>query len=199
MKAVEAFVGARGIDSVALISSADAARRVRESEIDFVLQYLGSVTKDIVQTITDAGLGFMPVTYANRLNGSETIAELSTLDLPDGTTVWCDVENRATIDPQTLIKLINEWGSMLRLQGFVPGMYVGPGCPLTSAELYALEVFRYWHCGAKIVDRNGQTAEPECGWSMYQLYPSVTWGGIFSDIDVVQKDFKGRLPSWAAT
>jgi hypothetical protein len=197
MKTTLSHVGARGIDSVALVSSPEVARRVHASGIDFVLQYLGSVTADIVKTITDASLGFMPVTYANRLDGPKTVAALRGLGLPKGVTVWGDVENRATVDPVVLEATINGWATAVQAEGYEAGLYVGPGCPLTSKELYALRVTRYWHCGARIQDRNMQIAEPECGWCMYQLFPSVTWGGIFSDIDVVQQDFRGRLPTWA--
>lgn len=191
-----AFVGARGIDSVELVSTPDAARRVHEAQTDFVLQYLGSVTPAIVSNILDAGLAFMPVTYADKFDPPSVVAELAALELAKGTTTWLDVEGISSMDPIALQLKINAWAAAVISAGFEPGMYVGPGCPLTSLELYRLKVVRYWHCGAKIIDRNGQIAEPACGWCMYQLFPSVTWGGIWSDVDVVQQDFRGRLPTW---
>lgn len=198
--AKRAFVGARGIDSVELVSSPDAARRVREAQTDFVLQYLGSVTPAVVQAITGAGLGFMPVTYADKFDAAATLLELTQLELPAGVTCWLDVEAIASMNPRELITRINAWGAAVEGAKGEPGIYVGPGCPLTSLELFhsLTKIHRYWRCGAKIVDRNGQLAEPSCGFCMAQLYPSITWGGIFSDLDIVQEDFLGRLPTWAS-
>lgn len=187
--AQNAFVGARGIDAVELVSSADAARRVREAQMDFVLQYLGSVTKEIVDNITGAGLGFMPVTYADKFDAAATLADLAALELPAGVTCWLDVEGIFSMNPRDLITRINAWGAAVESAKLEPGMYVGPGCPLTSLELFhsLTNIHRYWRCGAKIIDRNGQLAEPSCGFCMSQLY----------HLDFVQQDFLGRLPTWA--
>ncbi len=196
-----AFVGARGIDSVELVTSPDAARRVREAQTDFVLQYLGTVTAAVVQNVTGAGLGFMPVTYADKFDGAAAVRELALLGIPPRVTCWLDVEGVASTDARTLIELIDGWGGLVDGAGYEAGIYVGPGCPLTSLELYhsLKTIKRYWRSGAKIIDRNGQLAEPSCGFCMSQLYPSVTWGGIWSDLDIVQEDFLGRLPTWAAS
>jgi hypothetical protein len=31
---------------------------------------------------------------------------------------------------------------------------------------------------------------------MHQLYPSVTTAGVWTDLDFIQQDFRGRLPTW---
>lgn len=197
LAAKQAFVGARGIDAVTLISSMDSARRVREAQVDFVVQYLGSVTPEIVSYVTDAGCGFMPVTYADKFDGYATVQQLARLKLPPLTTTWLDVEGVGTIDPLALQGKINDWAMAIDAAGFEPGMYVGPNSLLTSIELYRLKVRRYWRSAARIVDRNGELAEPACGYCMFQLLPSITWGGIFSDVDFVQQDYRQRLPTWA--
>jgi hypothetical protein len=195
--AKKAFTGARGIDAVTLLSTDDIARRVRESQIDFAVQYLGSVTPEIVAHVTNAGLAFFPVTYADKFDGHATVQQLAALKLPKGVTTWLDVESVGTIDPYILQLRIDDWAALVDAAGYEPGMYVGPGAQLTSAELYRLKVRRYWRAGAVILDRNGQLAEPGCGYCMFQLRPSVTWGGVWSDIDFVQEDFRSRLPTWA--
>jgi len=31
---------------------------------------------------------------------------------------------------------------------------------------------------------------------MIQLFPSVTIEGVFVDVDVIQQDYKNRVPAW---
>lgn len=198
-KTEEAFVGARGIDSVTLIDTPDKAAKLTKAKVDFVVQYLGSVSGVVLENICGAGLAVMLVTYANRYDGAATVDELRALNAPKGMTVWLDVESVGDLDPTTLRAKINAWAAAVSAAGYMPGMYVGPNCKLTSIELYQLQVVRYWHCGAKIIDRNGQIAEPGCGFCMYQLFPEITvggQGGVFVDFDVIQQDFRGRLPVW---
>lgn len=199
----EAFVGARGTDSVTLIDTPDKVQKLIDAKVDFVVQYLGSVTTKVVENICNAGLALMLVTYANRYDGPMTVKQLRALAIPDGFTVWLDVESVGDLDPVTLRAKINAWAAVVSAAGYMPGMYVGPNCKLTSVELYQLKVVRYWHCGAKIIDRNGQIAEPGCGFCMYQLFPETKVGAdeqgngsILVDFDFVQQDFRNRLPVW---
>jgi hypothetical protein len=197
MLAKTGFVGARGTDSVQLVDAASAAR-LKEAGFDFAIQYLGTVTRDGVAAIVAAGLGFMSVTYADKFDGAATVNALASLGLPPGITAWLDVEGLATMDPVLVKSRINAWAESVQNAGFMPGIYVGAGCPLTSVELYALGVTRYWKALSRIIDRNGQLAEPGCGWSMLQLFPSVTRGQVWVDVNVMQQDYRGRLPVWAA-
>lgn len=197
MKTEHAHVGARGIDTVILVSPQQALD-LKAQGIDYVLQYLGSVTPAGVKGILDAGLAFMPVTYANKFNGASTVAQLKTLNLPKGCTVWLDVEGVENVPIADLKKSINNWATEVVAAEFMPGLYVGAGCPLTSVELYQLKVVRYWHSLSKVIDRNGQLAEPSCGWAQYQVYPSVYWEntGVWVDVNFIQKDYRERLPTW---
>jgi hypothetical protein len=191
-----AYVGARCTDSVALIT-AEGAVALRKAGIDGCGQYLGSVTAEGIQGILAAGLGFFPITYADRFNGPTTVAQLQLLNLPSGCTVWLDIESIGSGVPvQTLIQQINLWAVAVLNAGYMPGLYVGPGCLLTSLELYQLKVVRYWHSMSKIIDRNGQLAEPACGYCMYQLFPTQTVSGVNVDLNFVQQDWQGRLPVW---
>jgi hypothetical protein len=195
---VRAFVGARGIDTIAPIATRELGAKIRAAGIDFVLQYLGTVTDAIVENIVRSGLGFMAVTYANKFDGKAAVRELGRLNVPRAMTTWLDVEGHPEVDPQGLKRAIVDWSHDVSAAGYEPGMYVGPGCPLTSLELYQLPIVRYWRAGARLLDRNGQLAEPTCGFCLTQLRPEVLIAGVRVDVDFVGQDFRGRLPSWAA-
>lgn len=202
MKTAQAFIGARGIDSEPYSHTGEQvkAKALKDSGIDFVVLYLGAVTPGIVANVVGAGLGFMPCTYADQFDGSTTVARLTALQLPKGCTVWLDVEGERIcppqIEPLLLQAKINAWASAVIDAGYIAGLYVGAPQPLTSAELYALKVTRYWKSASRILDRNGQLAEPACGWCMFQSYPSRDWAGVWSDVDFIHQDYRQRLPSW---
>jgi hypothetical protein len=201
LAAAPAFVGARLIDSITQIDTDDKAQSLLDAGVDGVFQYLGSTTTPaIVDVIVRNGLAFCPITYANRFDGPSAVREAQALALPKETTVWLDVESvPGAISPAQLEGLIDSWALALERAGFIPGMYVGPGSLLTSAELYARKVVRYFKAAALIVDRNGAFAEPRCGWCMIQLFPSLNVGTsppVWSDLDVALQDFRGRLPTW---
>jgi hypothetical protein len=198
----KAFVGARGIDSLPFSQAGTAAeaKRLATAGTDFVVGYLGAMTPKRLQDILSAGLAFMPVTYAGAYaNGAtDEIAQLKALGIPQGCTVWLDLEGPKAFKcpPGELIATINMWADAISSAGYIPGLYVGSPQPLTSGELYGLRVVRYWNALSREADRNGALAEPSCGWCMWQMHPSVTWGGVWSDVNMIGQDFKGRLPSW---
>jgi len=195
MLAQPAFVGARGTDSVTALSQ-DTAQALKSTGIDFAVRYLGSVTSSEVAQILNAGLAFMPVTYADRFDGSATVSEAQALELPANATIWLDAES-VKDDPPTLRSKINLWARDVAAARFMPGLYVGAGVGLTSIELYALAVVRYWRSMSRIVDRNGQLAEPACGFCLEQLFDTVTWAGLLrADINFARKDWRGRVANW---
>jgi hypothetical protein len=200
-----AFVGARGTDSVQAIDAAHA-QALKTWGMDFAIRYLGSVTSSEIDAILDAGLAFMPVTYGLKhgtplhqalglMYGDRSVKQAQALGIPKGTTVWLDLED-CTGTAKEISSFVNSWSSVVSGAGFMPGLYVGAGAVLSSAELYALSVVRYWQSLSKEVDARGQIAEPGCGWCMIQLFPSVTVAGVFVDVDVVQQDYRNRTPAW---
>lgn len=195
MKTSSAFVGARGTDSLTLLN-ATSAQALHNSGMDFCLQYLGSVKEQGLADILASGLAFMPVTYANRFDGKQTVTQLKALNMPEECTVWLDVEDVATMEPMVLQGRIDTWAQDIINAKYQPGLYVGAGCPLTSVELYRLKVVRYWHSLSKVIDRNGQLAEPSCGYCMKQLFPSISWAGVWVDVNAVYEDYRNRLPNW---
>jgi hypothetical protein len=167
----------------------------------FFCGYLGSMTSARLDDVLAAGLAFMPVTYADRFDGIDTVKALQALGVPRLTTVWLDLEGISSLSPQEIIAKSNGWGTIVRSAGYDPGIYVGEGQQLSSAELGALTVDRYWHGCSELYDRNMEIASPfysrPIGWSVVQLFPpNQTVAGVKVDIDVIQQDYKGRLPLW---
>jgi hypothetical protein len=197
MQAAQGKVGQRFIDSVTLITPTLAAA-LKTAAFDGCFQYLGGgVTAQAIQAITSAGLAFGTVTFADRFDGAATVAELHALGLPNGITTFLDVEGIGpNLSSNALIARINTWATAVQDANYEAGLYVGAGCPLTSIELYALKVTRYWKGLSRIIDRNGQLAEPGCGWCVHQLFPTVDRAGVNVDINFIQQDFRGRLPTW---
>jgi len=187
-----AYVGARGCDSVQFSQGGGVheAQALADLGLDYFCGYLGSITPARLQAILAAGMAFMPVTYAEQFDGVRTVAQCEALGLPAGVTVWLDLEGSDLTDAYATAAKINLWARAVTAAGYQPGLYVGAPQPFTAAQLYALGVVRYWRSPAAI-------PEPQCGYCAIQLWPSVTWAGLLIDIDVVQQDRQGRLPTWA--
>lgn len=203
MKVEQAFVGARGCDSLQFSQFGTAAQAVamKANGVDLFIGYLGAITPARLAFILAAGLAFMPVTFGGAYeNGPlDEIAELKALAIPAGTSVWLDMEGLKAFhtDPATLISMIDAWADGIAAAGWMPCLYLGNPQPLTSAELHALHVVRYWKGQGRTVDRNGplSLAEPYNGWCITQMWPSVSWGP-WVDLNMVGADYKSRLPAW---
>lgn len=189
--------GSKGCDTVAKLTYMDALK-LFDAGFRFVGRYVVSLQAAELSDILRAGLAVSPVSYANSYDPSDEIAALQRLGIPKGVVVWLDVED-AKDDALTLQQRINTWAKALKAAGYIPGIYVGAGCLLTSIELFALAVERYWHSCSRVVDANGHAAEPVCGWCMYQCTCEVERAGVEVDIDFVYADYKGRsVPMVAA-
>lgn len=199
------FVGARGTDSVQKVDAVHALA-LKAWGIDFVIRYLGAVTKSEVEGVLEAGLAFMPVTFGLRhgtpLNaalgatyGAGSVLQVKALDLPPGVTVWLDLED-CTGNADDVAAFVNAWCVPIKAAGFMPGLYVGAGAVLSGAQLYKLAVVRYWQSLSREQDAKGLIAEPGCGWCMIQLFDSQTVAGVWVDIDVIQNDYSKRMPVW---
>jgi hypothetical protein len=187
-----------GFDTVSVLNDA-AAAALRAAGMRFAVRYLGSLKGDEVSSILKAGLALMPVTYSRasgwtptgelgQEDGSSAVADAKAAGFPAGVTVWCDLEGCAgTVE--TTSAYVNAWAGVVRDAGFDPGLYVGSGQALDGAQLYALAVDRYWRSFSQVPD-------PTCGWSMIQLYKTVTVAGTSVDVDVIQYDYRARLPNW---
>jgi len=197
----QVHVGARGADSLpfSMGGTAEQARALKAAGYDFLVGYLGSMNPARLKYVLDAGLGFMPVTFAGEYEdgANDEIAQLRALGVPAGVSVWLDLEGMRAwkSDPKQLIAKIDAWADAVAAGGWMPCLYVGAPQPLTSAELHKLHVVRYWRGQGRCVDRTGALAEPTNGWCMTQMFPSVTRGGVLIDANIVGQDYRGRVPS----
>ena len=126
------------------------------------LQYL---SKEELATLLDAGMGVGLVQRAKfhgrellcaeygREMGRNAALNLHKLDIPGGVTVWCDAEWTDEPTPLQIRDYLNGWSSVVKSEGFKPGLYVGAGCapPLTAEALYKLPRFKsYWQSVSQV-------------------------------------------------
>ncbi len=208
MKVAQAFPGARVIDSLSFSrgGTKEQAKALRASGVEGVVGYLGAMNPTRLAYVLEAGLAFMPVTYAAEYidGAADEIAQLRALNIPLGTSVWLDLEGMDAwnMEPAKLSGLINRWATDIAKSGWMPCLYVGAPQPLTSADLYALKVVRYWLGIGRCIDKTGKDSYPSCGWCMRQDWHNQGLGmmwkdtGVFVDTNAIQSDHRGRLPHW---
>ncbi len=186
--------------------TAAQAAALKATGVDCFIGYLGAMNAARLGYILDAGLAFMPVTYAGEYidGAADEIAQLKALGLSPGVTVWLDLEGMKAFKTPVveLAAKINAWADAISAAGYMPGLYVGSPQPFTSFELYALRVKRYWWGLGRCSDRNGMLAEPSCGWCMVQQFHGEKLGmmwkdtGVFVDTNGIGKDYHSRSPAW---
>ena len=206
MKTEQAFVGARGVDSLPFSQGGTMtqAQALKASGVDFFVGYLGAMNPARIAILLSAGLAFMPVTFAGEYfdGADDELSQLKALGLPPGCTVWLDLEGDKSYKWPTndLIRLINDWAVKIIAAGYQPGLYVGSPQPLTGEELAALQVVRYWKAPSRVVDRNGRAWDSpgSIGFCMFQMWPQGNWKdtGVFVDVNIIGQDFRGRVPNW---
>lgn len=190
MNAIILEPGTRGCDTITKLSYMDSLK-LFDAGFRFVGRYVTSLSVAELSDILRAELAVTLISYANSFDPSDEIAALKALAIPKGTVVWLDVEG-VNDDPVTLSQRINTWAKAIQAAGYVAGLYVGAGVPLTNAELYALAVTRYWKSCSRCLDSHGAVQEPLCGYCMVQCTCEVERAGIEVDIDFAYHDYKGR-------
>ncbi len=196
---------ALGFDTETALSGISAAA-LCQSGLTFAVRYLSigapepsDLSPEEVVAILGSGLALMTVQHVRYVNwmpsaqlgtvdGQNAVANARACDLPSGVTIWCDSEGQSGGAIATMA-YVNAWSAIVRAGGYDPGLYVGGGTPLDAQQLYSLDVDRYWKSFS-------QVSEPPCGWSLIQLFKPMTIAGINLDVDVVQYDYKGRVPNW---
>ncbi len=209
MKVEKAFVGARLVDSLPFSKggTAEQAVALKRTGVDGLIGYLGAMNSKRLGYVLDAGLSFMPVTFAGEYKdgAADEIAQLKALDIPKGTTVWLDLEGldawNTPVDE--LENLIESWATNIVDAGYMAGLYVGAPQPFTGRQLYMLKnITRYWLGIGRCVGKDGLDAYPKCGWCLRQDWHGqgngMLWKdtGVFVDTNGVQCDHFGRLPAW---
>ncbi len=136
MKSANAWVGARIVDSLPFSSSgyAEDARRLKAAGADGLAGYLGAMTKQRLEYLLDAGLAYLPVTFAGEyMDGAgDELFHLGALGIPVGTTVFLDLEGKKAFDtePTLLASQIDTWATAIEAARYIPGLYVGSPQPL---------------------------------------------------------------------
>lgn len=196
------------MDSYAPIT-AQQAQTLKKLGAEGVIRYLGTVDKQELNGILDSGLGIMFVTVANAFNGKAAVIQIQALGLPDGHTVWLDIEGKGLFNKykdnmSELIGLVNAWAREIKSIRCIPGGYFGSPQPFTSKEMWQLAVQRYWKGMGMCNDRNQGLTEPAyvvngriigSGWCMDQKSPSQSYGGCWVDFNMVGQDYLGRVPT----
>lgn len=191
-------------DTVAHISATEA-HALRADGFDGIFLYAEQVTQADIDNALGAGLqvafvmfsptpGYQPSAQLGAQMATSACAHLKSLSVPAGVSLFIDLESMGGVAADKIAHA-NAAADVIAAQGFLPGAYVGAGVGLTSVELYALRVVRYWKSGSKVLDRNGQYAEPGCGWCVVQGMPfnqQIPNGGPLVDIDAVWQDYRGR-------
>ena len=179
-----------GVDTLSTVTKQSAIALVAKG-CAFRGGYLFDVTPEEIADQVSVGLAFVPIARAMYLNGPACVSRLAQLGIPPGVTIWCDVEGEG-LEIADVTTRVNAWASAIQKAGFEAGMYVGAGCPLTSSQLTGLAVTRYWHSCSRAL-------EPSRGYCMRQLRPDDVYvAGIKVDVDIVELDYNGDLPTFAA-
>ena len=191
--AAPASLNARGFDTYAQLTAADYAA-LKAHGFDFVVRYVENLSTYEVDACLSAGLAIMGVTIADDFNPATTVADAkNNAGLPPGTTLFLDLEG-VSLPSAALKAKCAAWANGVKVAGYVPGVYVGAACGLTAEELWELPFVRYWKSASSV-------PEPaHAGFCMYQLLPcNQRIAGAEVDVDFVQQDFLGRVPTWCVS
>ncbi len=205
--------GSRGVDVNQPLTDATAKALV-DHGYTFAIRYVTrtqthgyDLSAPEIDTILNAGLGLQvvqhvapegwsPTAELGTQYGTTAAADCGLLALPDGMSLWCDLEGVAVgTDPEAVIGYCNAWYDAVAAHGYKPGLYVGWHCGLTADELYhRLKFSAYWSAF------NIPYAPVVRGFQMYQhaaktsdLIPGFTNQDM--DADVIQSDALGGTPS----
>lgn len=165
------------------------------------------------RTLLAAGLGVMPVQHVEsesswvpteakgRRFGRAGAEHALAIGLPEGVTLWCDLEGVAPGTPaEQVTAYCDAWYEAVWARGYSPGVYVGWRAGLGPKGLFALRFRRYW--GA--YNLNADEVPAVRGLQMKQrtvkdpaLVPPGLQPGDFQ-IDTVRTDALGGRPTLVA-
>lgn len=198
MVVIPAPFPALGFDTVTPLDAARATS-LKAAGMTFAIRYLGSVTAAELTAILQAGLLFMPVTFSRAAgwvptaemgteDGTTDVQHLTDVGIPKGCTVWIDLEGCAG-NAVVVAAWVNARAAVIKAAGFDVGLYVGSGDVLNGQQLYALaQVDRYWRSLSSV------PTPDTCGFSMLQLWKTITLAGTSVDVNCIQYDYMNRVP-----
>lgn len=167
--------------------------------------YVNGLTAEQLQIRLDAGFwvafvleglarSTMPTRELGGKMATNASALLRSLGVPQGVCVFSDLETESGLGGPTGWKNFG-WGAAdaTLAAGDVSGAYVAEGIGLSSSELMAMPVRRYWKGAARVTDASGQLAEPSRGWCCIQALPIdyAHSSGVRIDYDLLTQDRLG--------
>lgn len=205
-KAAKACFPAFGIDTVQSLSH-EACGWLVKNGFSFAVRYLTDGPIGLkaaeLQRIVCSGLAVMPVTTSRKpgwapsgalgkTDGRRAVTLLESLAIPHAVVAWLDLESPGGTSAD-VAAWVDAWAHEVVSNGFRAGLYVGSGCRLTSDELWERpEITRYWRSCSRVPEPSNR------GFGMYQLKPwNHKLGPLVVDVDVIEQDFKGDMPTWA--
>lgn len=159
----------------------------------------GNLTQIEIETILESGLslscvqhcplpGWLPSAALGKQYGDFAAWYANDIGLPKGMNIFLDLEtpsSHATDDD--CINYANSWYSAVSLGGYIPGVYLGYGIPMTPLQLYKWLAFKnYWRA------YNG----PDLSGRGYQIIQKTAevLNGVNFDPNIVAADNEGDLP-----
>jgi hypothetical protein len=200
--------GQTGFDVNQVLSS-DQAAAFKSAGMTFCIRYVPrqldnfryNLTNAEMGRILGAGLALGVVQHVSPDDWSPTFdlgkqygeyaAEycLKTVQLPEGVTVWLDLEmvNKAST-VSDIINYCDQWFTAITAAGYKAGLYVGYQCGLNPDELYHnLPFLSYWK------SYNYDDGVATRGFQLFQ-HTEKNLNGITFDPNIVQADNVGDLP-----
>jgi Domain of unknown function (DUF1906) len=204
MRIIVPQIGARCFDHFGELTPEQAAA-MKGAGFDGTFAYVEDLTSAQLQVRLAAGLwvafvieglgAAIPTAALGESMGTSASALLRAMSVPAGVTVFADLEDGQGTNGAPSWQAFGAAVNIATAQaGDIPGAYVAEGTGMTGAELYALPARRYWKGAARILDRFGQVAEPDCDWCVIQGRPiDYTLEGVRIDFDVAWQDNRGRM------
>jgi hypothetical protein len=163
------------------------------------------------QELLAAGLGLMvvqhvapegwtPTADVGREYGSVAAAESRKVGVPDGVTIWCDLEGVARGTPaRQIIDFCNRWHAEVEAAGYDPGLYVGDAAGLTPSQLYAsLRFTHYWGAYNLSIDQVPAVRGLQMKQSARKARDKVPGFNFAFQVDLVGADALGGRPTLLA-
>ena len=145
-----------------------------------------NLTPHELDVLLDAGLRVSPVQYyscryestakGKRFSadygadiGQVAAANALSLGVPQGVTLWCDLEDVPDATPEMVVAYCKAWGKSVVGHGYEAGLYVGGGLGsqatgyVRGEQLYSLPYYRsYWRAASVVPEL------PTRGWAVTQ-------------------------------
>jgi hypothetical protein len=114
------------------------------------------------------------------------------LGIPQGVTIWNDLEGCPDATPDMIEDYCNGWSEAIVSHGYAPGLYVGSGLGsqatgyMVGSRLYALPRYRaYWRAASLVpqIPNRGYTVTQGC---------EITIAGVRVDQDMIALDHRAK-------